>query len=1040
MPLKVFCGSFQPDLEAAFIERLRARPPGLGRRLAVVTPSRKMADRLQRLICLENGLSLLNIRFHTFFSLALEIVEESGLNEKELIGDGLFHDKVMDGLLRGDAKKRLSRGLSAAYRASLRDLVDAGVEPAQFREHFGELLDDDARARLEALFGLQEKYLGRLEELSVIAPSGLARLAARRVEEGTASCLDLYAEVIYYGFYDLTGTQADFFSAVTGSGPACVFFPYKRNHPAFDFARRFFDLKLGQGGGTVSHLEREPGGALGSALDNLFKPGIQAALKDPKAFKIFNVSGARDEAWIAAKEILRLREEEKIDFQDISIVARTLEPYRVVLAQVLRENEIPFSMEAGEPLLRHPIAKLGLSLLSLRRRDFPADALMDIWESPYFKAPKGQEAATVNWKRLVSRLGVHSGWLQWVGKVSPCAKADFELYPHLVKEGRDGFVIPKEDSAALWSHVESLYARLEPAAQRAWAEHLVLAKALLEENFSVAPDEPGALSWGKTLAVLEELKVYGRIYAQASWEEFLDVFEEKMRRASLEAGPENRGVRIQDVMDARGDSCRVLFLIGLTEGLFPRQVREDPLLPDSLRARLRHPAGFWIGPKLEGYDEEKLLFYLLAASAREKLICVYPRSDEDGRARIPSVYLRELCRACGVDLDGERNVRVPRQPFAKIETLALARASPKEISLQLARHEIGAEPFLKPLGKDFRLFDDGLKRLAELRRAGEPGAMDGLIGRPEEFLKNLSKKGLSPTALDCLSACPFQFFASRVLGLAENDEPSERGEVAPWLKGTIYHQILAKFHLKLSQSGFWKKPDASWKAELQSRIDEAFREFGWKELGLYPLLWESTKRRMSFHLESFAARDIVEISESGLTPALFETDLRAEVDGRRYRGTADRIDGDGKRFRVIDYKSTWGSWKGSLDKKVLAMQAHQPPLYLEMASAARQGEPVGVFYYVLEESPELTGAKSVQEFSGAAWRAARTAIWSNIEVLAGFMERGEFLAAPDDARGGVCGYCDFHWMCRKAHPATRRRAEGSKIRAAFDAAHEVKIG
>jgi len=71
-------------------------------------------------------------------------------------------------------------------------------------------------------------------------------------------------------------------------------------------------------------------------------------------------------------------------------------------------------------------------------------------------------------------------------------------------------------------------------------------------------------------------------------------------------------------------------------------------LPDSIRSLLQQPAGYWILPKLAGYEEEKLLFSLIVMSATEKLYCLYQRSDDSGRAQVPSIYLRELCRpACG---------------------------------------------------------------------------------------------------------------------------------------------------------------------------------------------------------------------------------------------------------------------------------------------------------------------------------------------------------------------------------------------------------
>ena len=240
--LKVSCGQFL-RLEEALAARVRDSAPGTP--LAIVTPSRKLADRLQRLLCLERGMTLLNVQFHTFYSLSLEAAQGAGPLPGALVSEGLFHDKLIDRLLA----RRSSRGLAGAYRATIRDLVDAGVDPASFRENFPDLLPDEGdRKRLEFLLELQERYLQALEAAGILSGPGLARLATAAVQNGTAASLSRYREFLYYGFYDLTGTQADFFTAVAEAYDVHAFVPYQPRHPAFSFARRLYDQRHQQAG------------------------------------------------------------------------------------------------------------------------------------------------------------------------------------------------------------------------------------------------------------------------------------------------------------------------------------------------------------------------------------------------------------------------------------------------------------------------------------------------------------------------------------------------------------------------------------------------------------------------------------------------------------------------------------------------------------------------------------------------------------------------------------------------------------------------
>ena len=481
-------------------------------------------------------------------------------------------------------------------------------------------------------------------------------------------------------------------------------------------------------------------------------------------------------------------------------------------------------------------------------------------------------------------------------------------------------------------------------------------------------------------------------------------------------------MRVLDAMGARGESFRVLFLIGLQDGLFPRQVSPDPLLPDGVRNKLR-AGGYGIMPKLEGEEEERLLFYLLAASASERLYCVYQRSDDEGKAVVPSLFLQQdLCRACGRDLEDPRfNERIPRQPFAKMEAVDFRALTRKEASVFLSRSGHSSEPALQ----------ESLEAVRVLNRLKPgPGAMDGIIGRDEAFLKRLKARGLSPSALQSFCQCPFKFFASRLLRLEEDEGSSDMGDISTQFRGKLYHAVLERFHrLRKESSG----GDAE--KLLAESLEAELPEGAWRRLGLYPVLWEATRRRLASNLRRVVARDLDELAATGFAPSYFETELSAEVEGLRLHGRVDRIDLDekGGRLRVIDYKSTWR--KGGLVKFVEGMKALQPPLYLELAGAWERAagyEIVGARYYALEDGEETTGHKAVQEFPAEDWQRLRRKFLANLGVFVKLMGRGSFLITPDEERGGACEYCDFPSVCRKAHVMTRRRAEGSAIRRQLD--------
>ncbi|MBI4061864.1 MAG: hypothetical protein HY403_10565, partial [Elusimicrobia bacterium] len=676
--LTVVHGPFEA-LESAFAERVRARKPGAGGRpLLVVAPSRVLADRLERLLVIEKGMPLFGAHFHTFHSLAAAVVEEGGAPDALLVSDPVFHDAVVDRVLDlapalGIARELRPKALASAVRASLRDLIDSGVEPGQVAEHFGSTLlrDEDEAARLNALLALYERELARI---GVPPPSALVRRAAELAP--ASGLLSSFAEILYYGFYDLTGLQLDFFDAVTSARPSRLYFPHRKGHPAFRFSHELFEQRLS--GHALEAVEgADDQTALGGALDSLFDPSKPPRPVAAGRVIVVSASGARDEAWAAAKEALRLLGE-GMPAHEIAIVARTLEPYRLALAEIFAAEGLPLDLSCGEPILRHPPAKAVLDLLTLRERDFPARTVDALAGSPYFTAAAPARAA--RWRRLMDALGIRAGWLQWRGKLEPRAGGAVELRPRRVREGLPGEAIPAEDVKSLWDFVSGLRERLG-APPAAWSERAREARALVDAHLALPGEATAAErdAWDAARDALEELSGFDRLGEPCSWESFLDAFERKLARATREAGDGRLGVRALDAMDARGQRFRAVVMIGLKEKLFPRQVLEDPLLRDGARAVLRHPAGYWIGRKAAGHEEERLLFYLAAASAKERLVLIYPRSDEAGRASVPSTYLRELCRAAGLPAPGQDDARrVPRQPAERLRSLPAGLLTPRE--------------------------------------------------------------------------------------------------------------------------------------------------------------------------------------------------------------------------------------------------------------------------------------------------------------------------------------------------------------------------
>src|SRR4029077_15457134 len=116
---------------------------------------------------------------HTLASLALAILEEAGFPDGEYISDTVFLDKVGDvwldknlELARGCGGQSRPRAMARAVRLSLRDLTDAGIDPAQIQEYFGEEYTVLQQGQVPALLNLAKAYQAKLKGLGVLSSSG----------------------------------------------------------------------------------------------------------------------------------------------------------------------------------------------------------------------------------------------------------------------------------------------------------------------------------------------------------------------------------------------------------------------------------------------------------------------------------------------------------------------------------------------------------------------------------------------------------------------------------------------------------------------------------------------------------------------------------------------------------------------------------------------------------------------------------------------------------------------------------------------------
>lgn len=1067
--LRVVTGPFHPLLQSALVDRIRqCKAENALTPLIVLVPSSTLVRHLQRVLTIEAGLALLNVHIWTFHQFALRLRDERAhlLPDTEQtstdrpaaaplrfqpprVVDPLFFEQAIRHLLQQahvgfEPLRRVghSSGTWGALWATIRDLNDAMVDgPVALRAVEEGYFGEEDRAWLAALYTLHGAVgtLGR--SLQVGTPDDLATSLLPVIAE--SAWLQSPARVFYYGFYDLTQVQLSVLDAVARCADTTLFFPLSASGEGDSFARRFFERHLQPLIGTAAHWH---------ILDKAAPPR-EAAI--PADTTVYSVVGTEEELATACQLIREAVETRGYAWEDVGLVARSLEPYRQSLDEVFTRHRIPIHSTVTTPLIHYPLAKVLVQLAGLPSQDGYWATVLDLLSSPLFRHP-GQTAGALHvrpdlWRTLVQTLGIVRGQADW----SRLTRYGVDA-PTIDRSERDVYErIPPTVAESLWHSVSDLLAACAAVPQQGTVGELLAAyRSLLARwitrlsptEIPEGDDEDSAL-WQAIDQALNAVGELDPLIESLSWADFAELLTLSMERRSLSPDRgKSRGVHVLDAMAARGLPFKLLIVIGLNEQVFPRRIREDAFLRDRHRRVLDATLGFKIDEKLTGYDEEALLFEQLCRAASQQLVLLYQRANEEGGVLAPSPYLTQLTRT--LDTGTMRINAVPRRLDERLRQRPhLLQTMPPRDLLQWRLLQDTAMPgsdddrsaLLRALGYDPAFYQQSTAVVRMLDdETADLTPYDGATGLLSLHWASVLQRGFSPTALQRYAQCPFRYFAVNVLRITDKQDRIER-DIAPHVFGTLLHTTLRRVYEELIGSA-WPTVPLPETARVRCSEDAVAHEavqYEQHHARGYALMWQLTQEKVAALVAAILHSDEIEAQDA---PFVL---LRCEWAGEgtvaipseqapslKIHGTVDRIDrlADSHAVRIVDYKLKLGASLSGTDRDLIraAVRAErlQPPLY--SCFTLPEGERIDTVQFTFV-GPAWQPPVETRTFSAAVWSqdAGRT-LRAMLGTLVDGIHAGCFPIRPNNE----CERCAFRTACRKTHgPAAWRAARSETIQA-----------
>lgn len=836
-------------------------------------------------------------------------------------------------------------------------------------------------------------------------------------------------------------------------------------------------------GAKVDRLPTLAEGALGRLQARLFaedlSEGRDATARDADASDegvvLLAAPGENAECVEIARRVLR-HAAEGVAFDRMAIVLRAPHPYRPHLTEVFRRARVPLRMTPGT-VRPDPTGRALLALLTCKEERYSVRAFSEYlslavapmdteravgWVRPDpellpfrtdartdgLDAVDGTPGARMlrlprEWERFLVDAAVIGGRERWARRLEMHDREMARRIERLEEDDprRSSLARHRQQLAALREFALPLLDALEALPERApWSAWLDGLAALATR--AIANPE-------RVLQVLGELAPLGPV-GPVELGEVRVVLEARLGQL-VDRDAVGEGVLVVGVDEAAGLDVDFVFVPGLCEGVFPARPATDPLLSDARRAEL--------GPELATREtqreDERLALARAVGMARRQAVLSWPEIDlRKGRPRVPSLHAMEvaravwggvpayetLARAARAASAAEIGWPAPRNPDESIDEAELDLALVRQLVTARRKDKTAGLAGMKYLLEENEHLARSLRQ-RWARLMDRWSSADGLLVRDEAARGHLQvlardQKVYSPTALQRLAKCPYQFVLYSLFKLAPREVPEAIEDLDPLQRGSLVHDIQFEVLMALRAGGLLPLDPTRLEAArdlLDAKVEEVADEYAEELAPAIPRVWRGAIDALRQDLHEWLTR----LHEDPTwEPLAFELtfglvrgerrDPRSTTEpvairdlGIRLRGSIDLVEArrpTGEEvqtlLRATDSKTgRKPAWMKGEDLRIGGGRALQPLLYAavleELGAALLEGDDSalrvvgGRLYY-------CTARGGFQVVDALLDASAREVVAKVPAALDYAVEHGFFPPAPIE---GECRWCDYAPVC-----------------------------
>ncbi len=991
----------------------------------VIVPEQSTMQTQKDLVRMHPNQGIMNIDVLSFNRLAYRVFSETGFRAEDLLEE-IGKTFLLEKIALEEQKqldyfgKTLTRQENLAeMKAILSELMLYNITPENLLESLTDHENEKNPFTLKTkdISFVYRKFLDRMEGVFMTAeevPDKLCRVVEKSQRlKGSVMVLD--------GFTGFTPIQMKLIKTLLPileemyvtltldekEEPSSVY----RHGDLFSFSRESF--RLLKQAADEARVHMNPVVVIGSENDrfcnsrelrhlekNVFRKHAGSWNQVPKDIHLFGAPHPHDEVEEIAGRISRLVREEGYRYRDIAIVTGDLNVYDNDIIQSFQEWDIPYFLDEKRRILANPLIEYLRSALEICANGFDYDSMFRLlknsltdfdsdavdhlenyalgtglrgkkrWNEPFYAHYRGQDPGEVPY-------------------LEQLRKEVMELLMPLSDVFSKRGSTVKEKTAALYefcvrSHVEEKLKQEKDRFEEIGRGDLV------REYAQVYPYVINVMD--KLVDVLGEEKI-----SQKDYQSLLEAAFGEGKVAIIPPGADR--VLVGDMERSRLGDIKVLFFMGVNEGIIPKNTANGGLFSDMDREKLL-AGGIKLKPTArEAMYIERFYLYLTLTKPSQKLYLSYSGASASGEVLRPA-YLVDVIKKI-----------FPLLAQEDYSDSLVDRLERKRTGISLLSDGIGklseeklSDDFLE-LFSYYRMDPDFHRRIDILLEAAEYEKPEDMIG--EAAAKALYGSNLrnSASRLEEFCACEFRHFLN--YGLKLKERPSF---VFSGLQlGSLMHRSLEHFAEVVEEHNeIWNdlNGDSDKRSEyvlesIRKTIEEekidllhdsARNEYQIDRMTrlLNTTVWALAE---ALHAGEFTLSDVEAAFES---PEVLDAMnvLLPDGSGMTLTGRIDRIDtfeADGRTWvKIIDYKT--GNTAFDLNQVYYGLQM-QLLVYLNAAieMLERKGKhalPAGIFYYQIKDPVvEYQTAQTIED--------VRDSILEELKVSGVVLEDNEVIGYLD---------------------------------------------